>query len=242
MTLDILAIGAHPDDVELSAGGTVAKCVKLGYKVGLLDLTEGETGTRGTARIRAEEARDAAAILGVSVRENLRLGDGKFEVNEKNRRKVITIIRQYRPKILLIPHWHERHPDHVHANILSREAWYYAGLAKLETMQNGKKQAPWRPNNYFHFMQKYEFEPSFIVDISDVYELRVAAIKAHKSQFYDPDSKEPETFLSQKSFLDFMETRARYYGSKIGVPFGEPFYSVESVGLKDIFDMVMFQR
>ncbi|TAK53208.1 MAG: bacillithiol biosynthesis deacetylase BshB1, partial [Bacteroidetes bacterium] len=207
MNLDILAIGAHPDDVELSCGGTVAKCVQQGYKVGILDLTEGETGTRGTARIRAKEAEDAAKILGVSLRENLGLPDGSFEVNEKNRLKVIQIYRKYRPKILLLPHWHERHPDHVHAHYLCREAWFYSGLAKIETKLNGKKQEPWRPHQYFHFMQKYEFEPSFIIDISDVYETRVAAIKAHKSQFYNPDSKEPETFLSQKSFLDFMETR-----------------------------------
>lgn len=241
MNLDILAIGAHPDDVELSCGGTVAKCVQQGYKVGILDLTEGETGTRGTARIRAKEAEDAAKILGVSLRENLGLPDGSFEVNEKNRLKVIQIYRKYRPKILLLPHWHERHPDHVHAHYLCREAWFYSGLAKIETKLNGKKQEPWRPHQYFHFMQKYEFEPSFIIDISDVYETRVAAIKAHKSQFYNPDSKEPETFLSQKSFLDFMETRMKYYGSKIGVQYGEPFYSVEAIGVKSLFDMVVFK-
>ncbi|MBI3192955.1 MAG: bacillithiol biosynthesis deacetylase BshB1 [Ignavibacteriae bacterium] len=239
--LDILAIGAHPDDVELSCGGTVAKCVKLGYKVGIADLTRGETGTRGTARIRAKEAIDAAKILGVTVRENLNLPDGRFDVNEKNRLKVIELYRKYRPKIILIPHWHERHPDHVHSHQLCREAWFYSGLAKIKTKLNGKYQQSWRPNNFFHFMQKYEFEPSFIVDITDVYELRVAAIKSHKSQFYNPDSSEPETFLSQKSFLDFMETRMRYYGSKIGVKYGEPFYSVETIGIKDLSYLVMFK-
>lgn len=241
MNLDILAIGAHPDDVELSAGGTVAKCVRLGYKVGILDLTEGETGTRGSARIRAQEAKDASKILGVSIRENLRLPDGKFEVNHNNQLKVVQIYRKYKPKILLLPHWHERHPDHVHAHYLCREAWFYSGLEKIKTTLNGKQQKPWRPHQYFHFMQKYEFEPSFIVDISDVYDIRVAAIKAHKSQFYDPDSKEPETFLSQKSFLDFMETRMKYYGSKIGVKYGEPFYSVEAIGIKDLFELVVFK-
>ncbi|MBI5217172.1 MAG: bacillithiol biosynthesis deacetylase BshB1 [Ignavibacteriae bacterium] len=241
MQLDILAIGAHPDDVELSCGGTVAKCVKLGYSVGIADLTRGETGTRGTARIRAKEALDAANILGVNIRENLDLPDGRFEVTEKNRLKVVQLYRKYRPKILLIPHWHERHPDHVHAHHLCREAWFYSGLAKINTTLNGKKQLPWRPNNYFHFMQKYEFEPSFIVDISDVYELRVAAIKAHKSQFYNPESSEPETFLSQKSFLDFMETRMKYYGTKIGVKYGEPFYSVEAIGVKDFSSLVLFK-
>ena len=239
MNLDILAIGAHPDDVELSAGGTVAKCVKQGYNVGILDLTEGETGTRGTAAIRAKEASDAAKILGVSVRDNLSLPDSKFEVNEANRIKVIQVLRKYRPKILLMPHWSERHPDHVHAHYLCREAWFYSGLAKLETTLDGEKQAPWRPHNYYHFMQRYEFEPSFIVDITDVYETRVASIKAHKSQFFDPNSKEPETLLSKKSFLDFMDTRMKYYGTKIGVDYGEPFYSVDAVGVKNLFDMVM---
>ncbi len=239
MELDILAIGAHPDDVELACGGTVAKCVKQGYKVGLIDLTEGETGTRGTARIRAKEAEEAANILGVSVRENLKLADGKFEVNEKNRLKVIQIYRKYRPKLLFIPHWHERHPDHVHAHYLCREAWFYSGLAKIETTLNGKKQHPWRPHNYYHFMQKYEFEPSFIVDITAENDTRVAAIKAHKSQFYDPTSNEPETILSQKSFFDFLDTRMKYYGSKIGVQYGEPFFSVESVGINNVFDLIM---
>src|SRR6185369_4568023 len=176
MELDILAIGAHPDDVELSAGGTIALSVKQGYKVGVLDLTEGEMGTRGTKRIREREAADATKILGVHARENLNLGDGRFEVNEKNRLAVIKIIRKYRPKILLMPPMQERHPDHVHAHILCREAWFYSGLRKIETSLGGKKQEPWRPQNYFAYMQTYEFEPTFIVDISEVYDIRLAAM------------------------------------------------------------------
>jgi bacillithiol biosynthesis deacetylase BshB1 len=241
MELDILAIGAHPDDVELSSGGTVAKCVKLGYSVGMLDLTEGERGTRGNREIRSKEAQAAAKVLGVKVRENLHLPDGRFEVNEENKLKVVQLIRKYRPKIILIPHWLERHPDHVHAHHLCREAWYYSGLRKIETKLDDKKQDPWRPYNYFHFMQKYEFIPSFIVDISDVMEIRMAAIRAHKSQFFDPDSIEPETLLSQKSFLDLIQTRAKYFGQQIGAQYGEPFFSVEPIGITDLFGLKMFR-
>ncbi len=237
MKLDILAIGAHPDDIELSCGGTLAKCVKLGYKAGILDLTQGESGTRGNRSIRAREAVKASKILGTQVRENLRLPDGRFEVNETNRMKLITVIRRYRPDILLIPYSSERHPDHVHAHHLAKEAWFYSGLRKLKTRDRGKDQEPWRPRNYFEFMQKYEFEPSFIVDVSDVFSVRMAAIRAHTSQFYDPNSIEPETLLSHKSFLDFIETRIRYYGSEIGVKYGEPFYSVEPIGIENPFNL-----
>ena len=225
MELDVLAIGAHPDDIELTCAGTLAKCVKLGHKVGIVDLTEGELGTRGSRSVRVKEADEAAKILGVHTRENLQIPDGDIEVGQKNISKVVQVYRKYRPKIILIPHWYERHPDHIHAHYLCREAWFYSGLTKVETKLDGKKQPPWRPHNYFHFMQKYVFTPSFIVDISDVYELRLEAIKAHKSQFYNPASNDPETLLSQKSFLELVETRAKYYGQQIGAKYGEPFYS-----------------
>lgn len=241
MKLDILAIGAHPDDVELACGGTVAKSVKAGYKVGLVDLTEGELGTRGDKIIRAKEADEAARILGVAVRENLRIPDGKIEVTTPNMNKVIALYRKYRPEIILIPHWQERHPDHVHAHYLCREAQFYSGLRKISVRSYGKKLQPWRPPKYLHYMQKNEFTPSFIIDISDVFGIRVAAIKAHRSQFFNPDSKEPETFLSQKSFMDFMETRMKYYGQQIGVQYGEPFFSVEPIGIRNLFDLQMFK-
>ncbi|MBI3364766.1 MAG: bacillithiol biosynthesis deacetylase BshB1 [Ignavibacteriae bacterium] len=240
MKLDLLAIGAHPDDVELTCSGTLAKATKLGYKVGIVDLTEGELGTRGNDKIRAKEATAAAKTLGC-VRENLHLPDGNIEINKKNRLKLIQIYRKYRPKIILIPHFGERHPDHVHAHHLCREAWFYSGLRKIETKLNGKRQEPWRPHNYFHFMQWQEFEPSFIVDITDVYEQRVKSIRAHKSQFYNPKSKEPQTILSQQSFLDFVETRAKSFGFKIGAKYGEPFYSVEPIGITDIVGLKMFK-
>lgn len=238
-TIDILAIGAHPDDVELCCAGTMAAATKLGYSVGIVDLTEGELGTRGTSAIRAKEADAAAKILGC-VRVNLHLKDGGVRVNQNTLRSLIGVIRKYRPKILLIPHSHERHPDHVETHNLAREAWFYSGLRKIKTVSNGKQQLPWRPNNYFHYMQWYEFTPSFIVDVSEVFEIRRRAILAHKSQFHDPRSKEPQTILSQESFLDFVETRAKYFGQKIGVKYGEPFYSVESVGISDLFSLKLF--
>jgi bacillithiol biosynthesis deacetylase BshB1 len=239
MNLDILAIGAHPDDVELTCSGTIAKAVKNGCKVGILDLTEGELGTRGNNVIRAKEAKAAADILGC-VRENLSLPDGNIELTRANKLKVIQVFRKYRPKLILIPHFAERHPDHVSAHHLCREAWFYSGLRKIETKLNGKKQEPWRPKNYFNYMQWQEFTPSFIVDITDVFEQRMKAIKAHASQFHDPSSTEPQTLLSQQSFLDFVETRAKNYGYAIGVKYGEPFYSVQPIGILDIFSLKMF--
>jgi bacillithiol biosynthesis deacetylase BshB1 len=240
MELDVLAIGAHPDDVELTCSGTVAKCVKLGYKVGILDLTGGELGTRGSKAVRAREAVEAAEILGVHVRENLGLPDANIEVNAKNRLKLIQVYRKYRPQILLIPHSHDRHPDHVHAHHLCREAWFYSGLTRIETKLGGKKQNPWRPRKYFHYIGRHMLTPTFIVDISDVFDIRMKAIRAYASQFYNPFSEEPETVLSRKMFLDVVETRAKYYGHQIGVSHGEPFYSVQPIGVTDIFKVKVF--
>lgn len=242
MQLDLLAIGAHPDDIELSCGGTVARCVKLGYKVGIVDLTKGELSTRGTRALRQKESDAAARILGVRMRENLGLPDGRIDTGRDSLLKLITLYRSYRPRVLLIPHWHERHPDHVHAHHLCREAWFYSGLRKIVTRLRGKAQDPWRPDHYFHYMQKYEFAPTFIIDVSEVFALRMDSIRAHRSQFYDPHSKDPETLLSQKFFLDFIETRARYYGGSIGVQYGEPFFSVEPIGVKDILGLQVFGK
>ncbi|MFI5253648.1 MAG: bacillithiol biosynthesis deacetylase BshB1 [Bacteroidota bacterium] len=241
MELDLLAIGAHPDDVEIACGGTIAKLVKLGYRVGILDLTEGEMGTRGTKEIRAEESAASAKILGVKIRENLNLGDGHFDNTKVNQLKIVQLFRKYKPRIILIPHWHERHPDHVHAHYLAKEAWFYSGLEKVETIFAGKSQQAWRPHHYFHYMQTYEFHPSFIVDISDVHDARMNALAAFKSQFYDPSSKEPQTFLSSKYFLDLLETRMKYFGQKIGVEYGEPFLSVDTPGISNLFDLKFFK-
>jgi N-acetylglucosamine malate deacetylase 1 len=239
MKLDVLAIAAHPDDIELSCGGTIAKLVKQGKKVGIVDLTQGEMGTRGSAEIRLQEADKAAKILGLSVRENLKLYDGKFTTGHINKIRLIRVIRKYKPEILLIPHWLERHPDHERAHRLARDAWFYAGLTKIPTEEeDGTVLEAHRPKMCFHYMQKYEFEPSFIVDISDVYEIRMEAIGAYASQFHNPKSNDPDTFLSSPDFIQFIETRARYYGDRIGVKYGEPFYSIEFVGIRNIFDLV----
>ncbi len=238
MKLDVLAIGAHPDDIELSCAGTVAAMVKQGKKVGILDLTDGELGTRGSRALRKKEAEASAKILGLSMREGLKLHDGNIEVNQTNIKKVIQVIRYYQPSILLIPHWLERHPDHEHAHRLCREAWFYSGLEKIPTTFRGEKQEPYRPKKYFHFMQKYEFTPSFIVDVTDVYGKKKDSLLAFGSQFYDPKSKERETLLSSKIFLESIFARDKHYGSLINVEYGEPFYSAEPLGFNSLFDIV----
>lgn len=235
MKLDVLAIGAHPDDIELACGGTLIKLVRLGRKVGVLDLTKGELGTRGTQDIREGEGMEARKILGVEVRENLRIKDGSIEINQANKLQLVQFIRKYRPDILLIPHWLERHPDHEHAHHLCREAWFYSGLEKIETRENGVLQEPYRPRSYFHFMQAYEFIPSFIVDISDEFEQRMDAVRAFKSQFYDPHNNERETFLSTPEFMEMLRTRFEYFGDRIGRKYGEPFFSINMIGIADPF-------
>lgn len=237
MKLDVLAIAAHPDDIELSCAATVAQLVMSGKTVGIIDLTEGELGTRGSREIRRREAELAATILGISVRINLHLPDGAITVTHRNVIKLIGILRQYRPEILLIPHWQERHPDHVHAHHLAKEAWFYSGLEKITTRMKGKKQTPHRPGKYFHFMQKYEFQPSFIVDVSEMYRKKIDALAAFRSQFHDPKSTERETMLSSKHFLESIYARDRHFGSLINVEYGEPFYSIEPIGVPSIFSL-----
>ncbi|MBM4168155.1 MAG: bacillithiol biosynthesis deacetylase BshB1 [Ignavibacteria bacterium] len=239
MSIDVLALGAHPDDIELSCGGTVAKLVKEGRTVALADLTAGELGTRGTKEIRAAEAEKAATILGVTTRRNLQIADGNIELSKENLHKVIALIRELRPRILLIPHYHERHPDHEHAHVLCKEAWFYSGLEKIKTTLDGAPQSAYRPDNYFMFMQKYEFTPTFIINVSEHFETRMQSIRAHASQFFNPKSAERETLLSKPNFLELIETRAKYYGHLIGVQYGEPFESPVSIGVGNLFDLVV---
>jgi bacillithiol biosynthesis deacetylase BshB1 len=234
MKLDVLAIGAHPDDVDLSCGGTVAKLSRKGKAVGLLDLTEGELGTRGNRDIRAQEAMQAGKILGVSIRENLRIADGNIDNTPENRARVIKAIRKYRPDVLLIPYAIDRHPDHEHAHVLAREAWFYGGLEKVVTLEDGEPQDPWRPRAYYCFMQWHEFEPSFIVDISSEFELRMEAMRAFRSQFFDPESRERSTILSTPEFLEMLRTRLAYYGTRISKKYGEPFFSSAAIAVDDI--------
>jgi bacillithiol biosynthesis deacetylase BshB1 len=241
MQADVLAIGAHPDDLELACGGTIAKLVQQGSKVALCDLTRGELGTRGTKEIRTEEAAKAAEILGVVDRRNLNIPDGNIELSRKNILKVVSLIREFRPSILLIPYSIERHPDHVHTHELCKEAWYYSGLEKLKTTLGGTEQKRHRPHHYFEFIQWHEFEPSFIVDITDTFETKMDSVRAHTSQFHNPQSKEPETKLTRPDFLEVIATRCRHFGSKIGVKYGEPFISPFSLGIQNPFDFTIIQ-
>ncbi len=237
MKLDVLAIGAHPDDIELSCGGTVIRLVHQGRKVGILDLTEGELGTRGSREIRASEAADAAALLGAAVRENARIPDGNIENSHENRLKVIRVIRKYRPDVLLIPHPIDRHPDHEHAHTLAREAWFYAGLEKVEVREGSKLLEPFRPRAYYHFMQWFEFKPSFIVDVTPYYDQRLQAVRAFRSQFFDPESNERETVLSTPEFMEMVRTRLEYYGQRIGRTYGEPFFSPVPLAVPDLWSL-----
>jgi len=237
MNLDVLAIGAHPDDVELTCGGTIIKLVKQGRRVGILDLTQGELGTRGDRRIRAQEAAKAAAVMGVALRENLKLPDGNIESSLDNRLALVRAIRTWKPDVLLFPYSVDRHPDHERAHLLCREAWFSAGLQKVRTTVRGRSQDPFRPRAYYHYMQWYEFVPSFIVDVSAEFEQRMETMRAYRSQFYDPASRERETVLSTPEFLEMIRTRLECYGDRIGKKYGEPFLSPASLEVKDLFHL-----
>ncbi|PIU44463.1 MAG: bacillithiol biosynthesis deacetylase BshB1 [Ignavibacteriales bacterium CG07_land_8_20_14_0_80_59_12] len=243
MAIDVLAIGAHPDDVELACGGTIALLTKQGHHVGIVDCTRGELGTRGTAQIREAESKEAARILGADFRENLGLPDGNIENTPENRLRIISVIREHRPRILLMPHWLERHPDHEHAHRLAKEAWFYSGLEKIVSVGTDRSpHRPYRPPKYFYFMERYEFTPSFIVDISEVIETRMEAVRAFKSQFFDPSSRESETLMSRADFFEWMLARLRHFGRIIGRQYGEPFYSIEPIGLTDMFGITLREQ
>ena len=237
MPIDLLVIGSHPDDVELTCAGTVAKLVRQGRQVVIADLTEGEMGTRGTREIRSKEAKEAAEVLGVSERRNLGIPDADIQCNRENISALAALIRELRPKLLLIPYSHDRHPDHVHTHQLCKEAWFYSGLKKFQLVGQPAGSQEFRPDGCFEYMQWFEFQPSFIVDVSDTFEVKLKAIAAYKSQFHNPSSTEPETKLSRPHFLMMTETRSRHYGQKIGVEHGEPFYFEGSLGIGSFFDL-----
>ena len=237
MKIDILAIGAHPDDVELSCGGTLIKAVRQGRRVGILDVTEGELGTRGSREIRAVEAQNAATAMGIHFRANLRIPDGNIEKTPENVLRMVTVIRDVRPDVLLIPHSVDRHPDHESSHALSRKAWFDAGLRRITSVLDGKELEAWRPRALYHYMQWHEFTPSFIVDVTETYDARLEAMKAYRSQFYDPNSDEPGTVLSTPAFLEMVRTRLEYYGDRIGVQYGEAFYSPAPLAIPDIFTL-----
>lgn len=239
MKLDILGIVAHPDDVELSFGGTMILHQKKGYKTGVIDLTRGELGTRGTPEIRADEARLAGTIMNLSVRENLKLEDGFFDGRSKeNQVLVAKYIRKYRPEIVITNATYDRHPDHGRAAQLVESAAFIAGLKAVETTLNGEKQEAWRPKKTYYCIQSTAHVPDLLVDISEVIEERRAAIRAFKSQFYDPESKEPETYISSENFMEMLEGRAREWGQRIGAKYAEGFTVKHSIGVRSLFDLI----
>lgn len=239
MKLDILAIAAHPDDVELGAGGSVAKAVKQGKSVGILDLTRGELGTRGTPEIREIEARNAAKILGVKVRENVELPDGFLENTRAFQLRILPFIRHYQPEIILANAINDRHPDHGKGSKLISDACFLSGLKAIETKWDGKEQNAWRPKAVYHFIQDYYINPDFIIDITDTWEIKLNAVRAFESQFYQgKDDKGPVTPISTKGFMQSLESRAREYGRLIKTEFGEGFTVERPPGVKDFTDLI----
>ena len=238
MKLDILAISAHPDDIELSCSGTLIAHKSQGYTTGILDLTEGEMSTRGTPETRQKESAEASEIMGLSMRENLGLSDAKFDLSFENQLRVIKVLRKFRPEIILANALYDRHPDHVRAAELIEEAVFKSGLVKIETEDEKRIQSPWRPKKVYHYIQSVSLEPDFICDITAHMEEKMAAIRVFKSQFFDPKSKEPDTYISNPDFLKLIEARSREWGHRIGVSFGEGFVQRQSLGVKNLFDLV----
>jgi N-acetylglucosamine malate deacetylase 1 len=231
MKLDVLAFASHPDDAELAMGGTIAKFTHNNLKVGIIDLTRGELSTRGSIETRQKEAKRAASILKISVRENLHIPDGGVVRNKTNLMKIIKIIRKYKPKIVFAPYFNDRHPDHIDTSFLVKEAVFSSGLAKIITNHENIRQGAYRPKKIFYYMQTYTFDPSFIVDITGCHEIKMKAVKAYSTQFYDSKNKEPQTFISRPEFISHIDSRSLFYGFQIGKQYGEPFYSEEKIEL-----------
>ncbi len=237
MKLDLLAFAAHPDDVELSCAGTLIKHAEAGYKTGVVDLTRGELGTRGSAAIRDAEAQLAGQVMGISFRENLGMKDGFFELNEENKLAVVRMIRKYRPEIVLANAIDDRHPDHGRGSKLVSDACFLSGLIKVVTRLDDREQEAWRPKAVYHYIQDRTMRPDFIVDISGTMEKRVKAIMAFSSQFYNPNSTEPETAISSKLFLEGLKSRALEFGRLIGAEYGEGFVAERTPGIDDLFKL-----
>ncbi len=238
MKLDILVLASHPDDAELGCGASIAHHVAAGKKVGIVDLTRGELGTRGTPEIRAKEAAAAAAILGVSVRENLGLKDGFFQNDPESQKAIIRVVRKYQPDIVLTNAIYDRHVDHSKGAALVYDACFLSGLMKIKTELEGVDQKAWRPRAVYHFIQSQLIEPDFIVDASQCWEKKMESIRAYKSQFFDAASREPETYISKPGFLKMVEARAIEFGHAIGVEYGEGFTVRRYPGVRDLFDLL----
>ncbi len=243
MKLDILAIGVHPDDIELCCAGALIKEIQSGKKAGIVDLTQGELGTRGTAETRYEEAAEAARIMGVLVRENLKMRDGFFKNDEEHQLKLIHVLRKYRPEIVLGNVLKDRHPDHGRAGKLIKDACFLSGLAKIQTLDDdGNPQEKWRPRYFFQYMQDWYHEPDLLIDITEVMDIKLKAIEAYKTQFYTAESNEtdgPATYISTPEFMDSITARSRMLGKRIGVKYAEGFMSDKQIGLKNFNALIL---
>jgi N-acetylglucosamine malate deacetylase 1 len=238
MKLDILAIGVHPDDVELGCSGTLLKAISQGKKIGLLDLTRGELGTRGNAKIREQEAAEAAKLMRALVRENAKMDDGFFRQSRKNIMKIVRVIRKYQPEIVLANALVDRHPDHARAAKLTSDACFIAGLSKVESIDTkGNMQEKWRPKAVYHYIQDHHLKPDFAIDITPFFDKKMALIQTFKSQFYDSDSKEPESPISSQNFMESIKAKNRVFGRSIGADFAEGFNVERTPGVKDLFDL-----
>ena len=237
MKLDILAFGAHPDDVELGCGGTLAKEIANGKRVGIIDLTKGELGTRGTEFTRKEEAENAAKILGVQVRENLGFADGFFVNDKTHQLEIIKMLRKYQPEIVLCNAIDDRHIDHGKGSKLVSDACFLSGLVKIETVLNGKNQDKWRPKQVYHYIQWKPIEPDFVVDISNFIEVKMDSVMAYKTQFYDPNNTESETPITSKNFLDSIKYRASDLGRLINSDYAEGFTAERYVAVESLFNL-----
>lgn len=238
IAVDILAFGAHPDDVEMSAGATLAKEIAAGKTVGIVDLTQGELGTRGTPEIRKQEALNAAKILGASFRVNLGLADGFFQNDRQSQLKVIEVLRRAQPKIVLCNALQDRHIDHPKGSDLVSDSCFLSGLRKIETFHQGSTQDPWRPAHVYHYIQWNDIEPNFVVDVTGFMEQKLASVFAYNSQFFDPNSKEPQTPISTENTRDSLTYRYRNLGRLIGTDFGEGFNTKRYVATRSLFDLI----
>jgi bacillithiol biosynthesis deacetylase BshB1 len=237
MKLDILVIAAHPDDAELACSGTIASHIAKGFKVGVIDLTKGEMGTRGTPELRLIESDVSTKILKLSTRENLGMKDVYFQNDEEHQLVLIKYIRKYQPEIVLANAISDRHPDHSKGGNLASVACFMSGLRKIETVLDNELQNPWRPKFIYHYIQNNYIKPDFVFDITPFWDTKLKSILAFKSQFHDPTSNEPESFISSESFLQFIEARAREYGHSINVTYGEGFTVERMIGIDNLFDL-----
>lgn len=233
MKLDILAFAAHPDDVEISCGGTILKHIEMGYKCGIIDLTRGELGTRGSGELRLKEATKAKEILGIEVCENLGFADGFFSIDKEHQLPIIEMIRKYRPEIVLANSIHDRHPDHGRAAKLVADSCFLSGLMKIDTGQEA-----WRPKAVYHYIQDEYIQPDLTVDVTPYFDKKIEGILAYSSQFYDPESDEPETPISGKEFFDFLRGRAMTFGRPIGAELAEGFTAARNIGVKNLLDLL----